>query len=509
MASVSRRVNGVTVRARLAAYTGAMVQPAWSERGESGAARGQVLRALVEALGPDRVLADEASLRRLAGDMFGRWRGGQTPPPLPPLVVVRPRSTEEVAAAVRRAAVLQVPLVAFGGGTGLMGGARTIAPGIALDLRALNHIGPIAREDRIAHVGAGVVLGDLARAVAPYGLIVGHDPWTFFIATVGGAFSTNGLGYLAGKYGSMAEQVLGVTVVLADGTVARTRPAERSSTGPRLKELFAGAEGTLGIVTELDVRLWPAPEAEIVRGYRFPGGFDQGFRAIAALVSAGIRPATIDFGQARRWQQPADVPVAPQDEEGILHLVFHGLREETRALARRAEQILRVHGALPRSARAARRFWEERHVDPVRIRARQEAQGTADDWPPPDLLVDFLHVWLPTSRVLEVKRAAQELLFARGVSVGEWGLWHGPELFSIAVFTRGRTPDDAARLGDACDAVLRLVQDAGGSMEYVHGVGLRLAHLMAREHGAGLEILRAIKRALDPAGLLNPGKLGL
>ena len=470
--------------------------------------KSSIVERLVAALGADRIVADENGLHQLTSDMLMPRRGGQVPPARAPFAAVQPRTTGEVVTTVRVAAEAETPLVEFGGGTGLMGGARSIAPGIVLDLRAMHRIHAVSAEDRVAHVEAGTVLADIGRAAAKHGMIVGHDPWTYPIATAGGTFSTNGLGYLGGKYGSMGDQVLGVTVVLADGTVVHTRPAERSSTGPRLKGLFAGAEGTLGIVTELDLRLFVRPEVESVLAYRFPGGFDQGFRAIEALIAAGVQPACIDYGQTRAWQAET-APVAPSDEAGVLYVALHGLRDEVAALAARADAVLTAHGAKARPQREADRFWRDRHVDPKQIRARQQAGGAGGDWPPAGLLVDFMHVWLPASRVLELKREAQALLLDRGVSVGEWGLWHGPELFSIAVFTPGRDESDARRLGEACDATLRLVQQAGGSMEYVHGAGVRLAHLMPEEHGAGMNVLRGLKRMLDPSGLLNPGKLGL
>lgn len=481
-----------------------------TERSRSETAEAaRLIARLRQTLRSEQVIDDPEQLRKRAADMLTPGRGGSLPPVHMPLAAAAPHSTEEVAATVRIAAELAVPIVAFGGGTGLMGGARTTVPGLVLDLRALNRVHGISAEDRTAHVDAGVVLRDLGEAAAPHGLIVGHDPWTYPIATVGGTISTNGLGYLGGRYGSMGDQVLGLTVVLADGTIVRTRSALRSSTGPRLRALFAGAEGTLGVITEAVLRLWPRPETEAVLRYDFVGGFDRGFRAVEALVGAGVQPAMIDFGQTRGWDEPSAGSVAPDEEPGILHLAFHGLDEEVEALVACTDKLLAHHGARRRSHKKARRFWDERHVVAEQIRARQESGGERSDWPPRGMLVDFLHVALPASRVLPVKAAAQALLLARGISVAEWGLWHGPELFSIATFMRDGTDDAAARMAEGSDAMLRLVQAHDGSMEYVHGAGLRLAHLMPEEHGAGMDVLRGIKRALDPSGLLNPGKLGL
>jgi FAD/FMN-containing dehydrogenase len=126
----------------------------------------------------------------------------------------------------------------------------------------------------------------------------------------------------------------------------------------------------------------------------------------------------------------------------------------------------------------------------------------------PDVAFDYIHVALPPSRVLEFRAVCHEVSAREGVGLLECGLWTGPDFFS-AVFVLPAAQGGHERLGEVIDGLLRRVQDLGGSMEYVHGAGLRLAHLMPHEHGAGLEVLKRIKGALDPSGVLNPGKLGL
>lgn len=467
--------------------------------------------ALRAAVGEERMETRPGKLLQFRQDFLQGSRGVPVSVPQgePPLAVVRPESTEQVAAIVRALGEHGVPLVEYGGGTGLMGGVRVVQPGVVLDTRSLNQIIALSAEDRTAHVQAGVVLADLAEALASLGLIVGHDPWTFPIATVGGTLSTNGLGYTGNRYGSMGDQVLGLTAVLGDGTVITTRPALRSSTGPRLRALFAGAEGTLGVITEVVLRVFPRPEAEALLGYRF-AGFDEGYRAIEALFAAGFAPAVIDFGQTFSGDRGGAALVTPAGEPGILFAGFHGLKQEVAAVARRARALLEQHGGKRMPAARVRRFWQDRHVIAEEIRRRQR-QGASrqPDWLPPGVLFDFIHVNLPPSRVLAFKAQAEPLFHARGVSVGEWGLWNSPELFSVTLFRRVRGAGDREALAEAIDAALRLVQDLGGSMEYCHGAGLRLAALMPREHGAGMELFRRLKRAADPLGLLNPGKLGL
>jgi FAD/FMN-containing dehydrogenase len=415
-----------------------------------------------------------------------------------PLAVVRPATTEEVAGVVQTAAEVGLSIVPYGGGTGLMGGARSLRPGIVLDLRRMNKIVEIATEDRTLRVQPGAVFADLNQALAGYNLVCGHDPWTVPIATVGGAISTHGLGYLGGRYGSIGDQVLALEVVLADGTVVRTRPAERTSTGPQLRRLWVGAEGTLGVITEATLRVFPLPEARRLRALAFPS-FAEGYGAVCDMAAIGLRPAMIDFGG------PPDA-----DEPARLQIAFEGFVEEVDAAERRALTICAAHRSTDLGEAAAREFFEDRHVDPHRLRSWRRTEGV-DPVPgkPGSVVFDYLHMYVPQSRVLEFFDRATALFAEAGATVVEWGLWNQPELVSLAVRRRTDTPEELAQMRGAHDATLMLAQDLGGSMEYVHGVGARLSHLMEREHGTGLTVLRRIKQALDPDSVLNPGKLAL
>jgi FAD/FMN-containing dehydrogenase len=423
---------------------------------------------------------------------------------VPPLAVVRPATTADVVAVLAVAARAGVPVVPYGGGTGLMGGAATLRAGITLDLRRMNAVVEVNAEDRTARAQAGVVIADLNAALAPHGLVCGHDPWTVPIATVGGAFSTNGLGYLMGRYGAMADQVLAVEAVLADGTVVRTRPAERTSTGPHLRRLFAGAEGTLAVVTELTLRVFPRPEAHRLAALRFRT-FADGFAAVCDFARIGLRPAMVDFGG------PPDREAGARRGGAKMVLAFEGYREEVDAAAIRALAICAGRGGKDLGPATAEAFWADRHVDARRLQGWRRAERDAPrPGEPGSAVFDYLHMYLPQSHALEFLAGATAIVERAGGEVGEWGLWHQPELISLALHQDTGSPEALARLRQATDAVLMLAQDLGGSMEYVHGAGLRLAHLMEREHGpGGIETLRRIKRALDPDGLLNPGKLGM
>ncbi|MBI4506316.1 MAG: FAD-binding oxidoreductase [Chloroflexi bacterium] len=445
-------------------------------------------------LGPAAVLSAPAQRARYARDGLGPWRGAALPPALPD-AVVRPASAAEVAAVLHLASTHGVPVVAVGGATGLMGGAMPVRGGLALDLRRLNRLRAVSRIDLTADAEAGLVLGRLARALRAEGLHLGHDPWTLPVATVGGAIATNGIGYLGGKYGSAGDQVLGLEVALADGTLLRTRPAVRASAGYDLRRLFVGSEGTLGIITAATLRVFPQPERRVLRGWSFPE-FAAGFAALLDLHALGLQPALLDYGEEFGPEVPATC---------TLFLGWEGYREEVQAALRRATRQIAARGGTPLPQGEAGAFWRRRHVVAQRLRRRRQSE-----WLPPRTAFDFVHVALPPSAVLDYRARALAALAQHCVAPRECGLWTHPGLFSVVLAAERDTREEAsAAVGAAVDELLRLAQDLGGAMEYCHGVGLRLAHLMAREHGAGLALMHRLKQALDPAGILNPGKLGL
>lgn len=377
-----------------------------------------------------------------------------------------------------------------------MGGAVSLSPGIVLDLRRMDRVLEVDSEARLARVQAGIVLEALQNRLNESRLILGHDPWTLPVATVGGAISTNSLGYRGGKYGSMGDQVLGLEVVLPNGEILRTRSVEKSSTGISLKHLFIGGEGCFGIVTEATLRVFPAPEKRSLCGFSF-ASFEQGFRAVEKIWSCGLSPALLDFGDG----------VDNYPERALLYLGFEGVAKIVEAEEALALAICGEAGGDALDHHAAENFWRERHVIAYhfmqnrRHRRERSAETGRRDW---------IHVALPASRVLAFRKEAIDILSRRGVCLQESGLWTQPELFSMRLAVENADGDQGQwLLEEAVDELLRLVQKMGGSMEYCHGVGVKLAALMAGEHGYGLEVMRQIKRVLDPGNIMNPGKLGL
>lgn len=474
----------------------------------------EVYESLVDILGPKNVSREASALEHYSKDALGRSRAFPDFQKLSsrPEIVVRPRSTAEVAEIVKVAFHEKIPIVPYGGGTGLMGGSLPLRGGMVIDLKGMDRILSISEGDRTASVEAGVVLKTLEEELNKKGLILGHDPWTLSFATVGGAISTDGVGYRAAKYGSMGDQVLGLEVVLPDGKILETRSVPKSSTGISLNRLFIGAEGNLGIITKAALRAFPLPEKRSAYALGFKA-FDDGFEAIVKMFGIGLKPALVDFSEEsasppikalRRLLYPAPAPAT-------LYMVFEGFKEEVEAQEKRATQICQEYGGRNLGVSEAQHFWDTRHRMAERYyRSPLFALSNAFRHLLKGLKFDFVHVSIPASQVLEYRRKGKALLARHHVHLLEYGIWTQPELFSLVMVDLALTESEAVtNVARAVNELLMLAQDLGGSMEYCHGVGVKLAHLMDRELGPGLEVMKRIKEALDPDNIMNPGKLAL
>jgi alkyldihydroxyacetonephosphate synthase len=458
----------------------------------------EIVGKLAKIVGSENVTIDASRLDELSWDALseGRLHPAKRPDVTIPLCSVLPSSTDEVRQIVLLADDEKVPIIPYGGGSGLMGGALSVHAGIVVDLRRMDQILDVDTEARSARVQAGTVLERVEKRLNREGFILGHDPWTLPVATVGGAISTNSMGYRGGLYGSMGEQVLGLEAVLPNGQVLRTRAVPKSSAGIDLKSLLVGGEGCFGIITEATIRIFPAPEKRVLHALSFES-FEVGYNAIQEMFRQRVEPAVLDFGDADvKFQGGA-----------MLYLAFEGIREVVEAEEKRALFVCERFGAKRLPREEAERFWKDRHEIARRfMRNRRQRRERGRD----GIYRDWIHVALPASKVLSFRAAAMAIAKQHGVQVLESGLWIQPELFSMPLGIQ----DDGANkaqlaLEETVDELLHRVHEMGGSMEYTHGVGVKLAPLMAEEHGYGVEVMRRIKKTLDPNGIMNPGKMAL
>jgi D-lactate dehydrogenase (cytochrome) len=419
-------------------------------------------------------------------------------PSAAPDIVCFPETTEEVVDIVKTSQRFQLPIIPFGAGTSLEGHVHALRGGITISSRQLNRILRIGAEDLDATVEAGVTRLQLNKALRNTGLAFPIDPGAD--ATIGGMAATRASGTTAVRYGTMRENVLALKVVLADGRVITTGTrARKSAAGYDLTRLFVGSEGTLGVITEVTVRLHPVPEAASAAVCSFDD-IRGAVETVIAVIQLGIRVARIELldemqlDAINRYSKTT-YPVAP-----TLLFEFHGDTEQ-----HVADQAAAVQGIA--SDRGGRRFeWATRLEDRERLwQARHNAHYAALGLRP-GARSWVTDVCVPISRlaecVIETKKDHANASFPVCL-VGHAGDGNFHMCYIL-------DPDSSPELDEARRLNERMVDRAlamGGTCTGEHGVGYGKMKFLEAEHGEGLDVMRAIKRALDPDNRMNPGKL--
>lgn len=418
--------------------------------------------------------------------------------PAAPDIVCFPRTTEEVAAIVRVAARVGAPIVPFGAGTSLEGHVHATNGGITIDLREMNKVVRVSAEDMDATVEAGVTRLQLHAALQNTGLMFPVDPGAD--ATIGGMTATRASGTTAVRYGTMRENVLALTVVLADGAIIHTGTrARKSSAGYDLTRLFVGSEGTLGVITEVTVRLHPLPEAVSAAVCAFDS-MQGAVETVIATIQLGVPVARIELldetqlDAVNRYSH-TDYPIAP-----TLFFEFHSDSERHVADQADAVQLL----AAERGGHAFQ--WATKLEDRERLwRARHDALYAAIALRPGSRAWTT-DVCVPISRlaecVLETKKDNAGASFPICL-VGHAGDGNFHLLYVL-------DPDNRSELKEAHRLNERMVLRAlamGGTCSGEHGVGYGKMKFLDAEHGSAMDVMRAIKAALDPQNLMNPGKI--
>ncbi|WP_299841467.1 FAD-linked oxidase C-terminal domain-containing protein [uncultured Jannaschia sp.] len=418
-------------------------------------------------------------------------------PEMPPDAVVYPKDTEEVAGIVRVCARHGVPIIGWGAGTALEGHGSASRGGVSVDFREMAAVLDVSVEDMLVRVQPGCTREALNRELRATGLMFPVDPGAD--ASLGGMASTRASGTTAVRYGTMRDHVRALEVVLADGRVIRTGTrARKSSSGYDLTGLFVGAEGTLGLITELTLRLHGQPEAVSAAVC----GFDTTEGAIEAVILAmqmGLAPARIEYVDTAtvRILNAADAAGLP--EKPHLLLEFHGTGTGVAAEAARFGEIAAEQGG--RDYRWATKPEERTRLWTMRHRAYHTILASR-----PGTTAIVTDVCVPISKLGEaIARAASEIAASPldGPILGHVG---DGNYHAILMVDRNAASEiaEAKRLSDA---MVAHALELGGTATGEHGVGLGKLHLMAAEHGAAWEVMGAVKRALDPAALMNPGKV--
>jgi D-lactate dehydrogenase (cytochrome) len=417
--------------------------------------------------------------------------------PMPPDAVVMAHSTEEVSAVVRICAGTGTPIVPYGVGSSIEGHIMALKGGVCIDLSEMNQIIAVHPEDMDVTVQPGVTRKQLNQHLRDTGLFFPIDPGAD--ASIGGMTATRASGTNAVRYGTMRENVLALTVVLPDGQVIHTGGrARKSSAGYDLTRLFIGSEGTLGIFTEITVRLYGIPEAissAICAFTSVEGAVD----TVIATIQSGIPVARIELmddlqmDAVNRYSK-TDYPVAP-----TLLLEFHGTEAGVKEQAEMVQALAAEHGGADfkwtAAAEERTKLWQARHDSLWAILALEPGKQAF----PTDVCV-------PISRLAECIAETRKDIDASHLTAPMLG--HvGDGNFHLVLLIDRENPADIAEAERLNDRLVNRAIAMGGTCTGEHGVGSYKMKYLDREHGEAMGLMRLLKRAIDPGNIMNPGKV--
>jgi alkyldihydroxyacetonephosphate synthase len=426
--------------------------------------------------------------------------------PARPAVVARPTETGQVAAVLSLCDQARVPVTPAGGRSGVCGASIPLFGGVALDLCGMAGFGDVDPESLVADLRAGTFGPEVEAGLRDgYGLTLGHWPQSMDLSTVGGWLACRGAGQYSNRYGKIEDMVIGLEVVLADGRVVRTGGhAPRSATGPDLTQLFVGSEGTLGVITEGRFRVHPVPDGEGRRTFGF-ATFGDGLDACRRILRRGATPAVLrlyDQTESARSFDLADTCALIVLDEADPALV---------------DATLAVVDSECADADRLDTGLVERWLG-----HRNDVSALAPLWRA-GIVVDTVEVSARWSVLPDLYRAVLDTLSGvEGTLVASSHQSHAYTDGACLYFTfAGRPPADldgsdpahhewvASYYRRAWDEVTRATRTAGGAISHHHGIGINRARFLPEALGAGFGVLSSVKHALDPNGILNPGKLGL
>lgn len=454
----------------------------------------ETLRELIQVLGQENVLTEKEDLMTYSYDATAAMNR------VLPDVVVSPANTEQVAEVVKIANKYQTPIYPRGSGTNLSGGTIPVQKGIVMSMLNMNQILEVDDENLTARVQPGVIIQDLNNAAVEHGLFYPPDPGTVDTATMGGSVSESSGGLRGLKYGVTKNYVMGMKLVRANGDIIKWGgKTVKNVSGYDLTALFTGAEGTLGIITEILVKLIPAPETrKSILGVF--DDIDKAGRAISAIIRNKVIPATLEIMDNMTIRTVENFAHAglPVDAEAILLCEVDGYKEAVEREATLVERILAEEGAT--EVKLAK---DDKERDQIWF-ARRNALPALAQLKPTTVLEDAT---VPRSKIPDMIKAIRRIATKYNLTIGTFG-HAGDGNLHPTILTDVRDTEEMVRVEKAVDEIFEVAISLGGTLSGEHGIGMAKAKYLPLEFGeAGVALLRDIKEALDPNYILNPGKM--
>ncbi len=417
-----------------------------------------------------------------------------------PDVVVLPTTTEQVQGIVKLADEYNIAIYPRGAGTNLSGGTIPLKKGIVMSLQKMNNILEVDAENLTATVQAGVVIQDLNNAVAPHGLIYPPDPGTVATATMGGSVAECSGGLRGLKYGVTKHYVMGMTVVLANGEKFRFGgKTVKNVTAYDFASLFVGSEGTLGIITEIIVKLIPAPKFRRAMLATFKSLEDAG-NSVAGIIKAQVIPATLEIMDnmtIRTVENYAKVGL-PTDAAAMLLIEVDGMANEV--VENEAAAVVKVINANNGQLKVASSDAERENLWAAR-RAALPALAQLNN------TVVLEDATVPRSHITDMLVACEKIGKKYNLTLGTFG-HAGDGNLHPTILADGNNKEEMSRVHKAVDEIFSVALDLGGTLSGEHGIGIAKMKYLGREFGqSGLNLMKSVKEALDPKYTLNPAKM--
>jgi glycolate oxidase len=417
-----------------------------------------------------------------------------------PDAVVLPHTTEEVSKVMKYAYAKEIPVTPRGAGSGLAGGCTPVHGGIVMDLKRLNKVLEIDKSNMTAIVEARVVLKKFQDILEKRQLFYPPDPQSASVCTIGGNVATRAGGPRGVKYGTTGDYVTGMEVVLPDGSlITPGGKFVKQSVGYDITHLMTGSEGTLGVITAVNLRILPLPEANRTVVVVCET-LEQAAEIVAEIIARGAVPAMIEFliKLAITIMNQYFFPPLPTDGEGYLFMYFDGTEAQVEYEAKLVSEICHDMKAkevrLIEDPKAAQAYWTARaNVYPL-IQTIFE-RGNAED------------ITVPRNKLPDLVRAVQAISAAEGVMIGLAGHAGDGNMHPSILFPQV-TPEAEAKAKIAIDKLIRAGLDLGGTISGEHGIGIHKAEYLSWELGdIQIDLMKRIKQAFDPKGIMNPGKI--
>ena len=430
------------------------------------------------------------------------WADRGLEPPMPDFIV-SPGSTEEVSKVLVIANYYKIPVFPWGGGAGSQGGALAVCGGIMLDMKRMDKVLEIDEQSRTITAQCGIVFQQLEWAANERGYSLMHYTSSLTCSTVGGFLAHNGIGVLSTKYGKIDDQCLNVEMVIPNGQVLRSAPVPKHSSGPDLKHIFIGSEGTLGVMTKATFKLFEMPEVRRFHAYLFQD-IASGIAAARDMLQK-FKPSIIRLYDEAETVSIIKKILGVEKQGAFMNLALEGEDEVVAIEERKMREICAKYHAMDLGSDYGEKWWDSR--------IKFFYPDYALDFPKMFGTMDTVATYKDIEKVYWAMKHAVEDHFEGVRFIAHFSHWYewGCMCYDRFIMDQPpKDPEEALRLHNQIwNAGVRAAIANGGAVNDHHGVGMKLGRLMKEQYGPGMVVFEGLKKALDPNGIMNPYKLGI